>query len=134
MKHGPWIVAGSVLMVILLLAILSRASGGVTRTVPAATVDAATILLRGANKWAATSDQDGNELVSLINITYAHAYMGALRTLLSDREILQHADVDARELEQEFERKQVDAIARVSVKCPAVRPEGEFAVNAGWLG
>lgn len=129
-----WIVAALVVLGILVLAVLARVTQSVNRTVPHHTIAKATTLLRGSSKWAHTAKQDKNPMMGLIHVSYALAYANAMRELLNDREIQQATGVDMRDHVNEMEAIQRSVITKLGDSCAKIRPEGNFAIAAGWLG
>ncbi len=125
---------GITIVVVIVLALLSRISTGVRQPVSNEVIKQTDVLLKAANKWALMAKQDTNVIMSLMHICYAKAYVETLRRILNDTQISQAHQVDMRDLEEKMDVLEQGILAKIAQKAPALMPEGEFAVRTGWLG
>lgn len=130
----PWVVAGGILTVVLIICLLSRLATGVRNPVSHEILKQTDVILKAANKWATMATQDTNVVMALMHICYAKAYVGTLRRILKDDQMQKAHHVDMRDLEQKMDDTEQAVLAKLSQAAPQIMPEGEFAVRTGWLG
>lgn len=70
-----------VILLILVIVFLSKWSGGNNTVVVAGSSESQQDLIRLANEWATKSNEDENPVGSLINASYAVAYLDAAKKL-----------------------------------------------------
>lgn len=127
--YGVLVVLG-----VLVVALLSKWSGGsATRFPPKFTRDVKSLVTEAA-RWSAVAEQDTNAMLRVLHATYAVAYLNAARTFADDKDLERISGVRVPELQAQMQTQQQDAIQKVGVKCPSVVPEGAQALYTGWLG
>ena len=93
---------------------------------PQASPDTIRILVRQTARWATAAQQDNNAYIAFLHASYGQAYVGALRQVANDADIMRVTGVDAAELEAEVSRVQ-DAVSRKLIAaCPAIMPPGNL--------
>lgn len=131
--ENPWVIAGLVLAVLVLITLLSKLATGVRQPVSHDTIQKSDIFLRAANRWAATAQQDANPIMALRHIGAAKTYVEALRGVLNDAQIRKAHNVDMQDLTQKMDDIEQDVLRRIAEVAPDLMPEGEFAARTGWL-
>ena len=127
-------VALIVLVVVLLLALLSKWSGDSHRY-PRHIVNKVKSLVQESVRWSVTSTQDSNGILSLMHSTYAIAYLNVARHLVPDKDIVRMVGIQPPELLHDIQEKQNAAIQMICKECPQLQPSsGKFTSQTGWLG
>ena len=80
--------------------------------------DKATKLLRQTARWSVASTQDKAPLVALLHANYGSAYLSALQSMYSDKEIEELSGMKLLELKKKVLAAQDNATRMVSEACP----------------
>ena len=89
--------------------------------------------VRNSAHWSTAADQDSNPLLGVMHANFAHAYLNIARTLTSDAEVEEAAQVRLDEFSRSVAQTQRNAVQRLLAQCPSVRPDGITAVQTGWM-
>jgi len=122
-----------VVVAMVVLALLSRLATSQQRPLGAGVAEHSARLLRGAAKWGVQAEQDSNPVFALMHVSYAQAYVQALRDLLTDQQIQSVHGVDPRELQRGVEATQTKVTQALNREAPFLLPPGQLLPYTGWL-
>ena len=71
--------------------------------------------------------------MALRHAVAAQTYLQALRRMLSDDQLQRGHKVDPAALARRLEELEQKVLAKIHEQAPELMPEGDFAVQAGWL-
>lgn len=131
--ENPWVVSVGMLLLFAIICALSLLANGVREPVPRQTVAQTSDLLRSTNQMATLAKQDNNPLMALRHAVAAQIYFKSLRRLLSDDQLRLGHKVDAAAMTERLEELEQEILGRIREQAPELMPEGDFAVQAGWL-
>ncbi len=122
-----------VVVVVIILSMLSKWSVKNSKSHSPATIKVAKTYVQKAAKMSVRAKQDKNDLVALIDVNYGLAFADAARNILPAKDINDIEGIDLEELIYLLEEEQSEIIKRLSVTCPAIRSDAEYAVASNWL-
>jgi hypothetical protein len=79
-------------------------------------------LIRQVYRWHIASTQDANPIVKMLHSNYATGYIGALRSIATENEILLTTGLSIVNLEAEVTTEQDKALAMFAKQCPEILP------------
>ena len=134
-KTSPYIlVAAGVVVLVLVLALLSRKIDTGAGVYSAHYKKTLKNLLSQSTRWSSVASQDQNPMIALMHINYALGFLKACRRLASDSDIQKITGSNIVELSYIMENQQAELMSQISAKCPELGLDGVVALNAGWTG
>ena len=132
--ESPYIRIGLIILAVVVgLALLSKWTDNTKNTYPSKFLHQFRNLIEQATRYHTMAKQDRNPIVSLMHADYALAYAYVTRSLLSESEIQNIAKVNISHLISYLEQDQQHALKDLVEKCPALKPEGNYAISSGWV-
>jgi len=122
-----------IVVVVLVLAVVGKWLASETRSYPERVVTQTRKLVQHASQQALAAVQDDNPLMSLMHINTAIAYVAAARRMMSAGDLARVTGVDIDELSRMLDDRQLQVMQRLHQACPALLPEGVFAVHSDWI-
>lgn len=130
-----WKVAAATVAGVTMFALLSKlgASDGTRYTHD--TVRHVRNYIQSSTQNAAIARQSTNPVIALMHMNYAVAYAMAARELVTSKEdIARMTGVKIDELMFMLKKEQMQYHKAIHAQCPAMQPEGAYAVATGWIG
>lgn len=83
-------------------------------------------LLRQTARWSVAAMQDKNPLIAVLHANYGTGYLGALRDIATDGQIMEASGVDIRQFSKKIIAIQEKTTKYASMKCPQFAPKMSY--------